>query len=257
VLEGVRIIARPVKEHRFVVVFSGAENLSDAVTDTDPQQIGVKPLQATAIDKSGQKTARIVNLFNRLAREQLEGFAPANMILMRGFSVIPSIPTMADLFKLRPAAIASYPMYRGLAKLVGMQILPTGPDISDEIQTLQNSFSKHDFFFIHIKGTDSSGEDGNFDRKVQIIEEIDSYMSQIFNLEPDVLVITGDHSTPAMAKGHTWHPVPLMIYSKYWPDKASSFSESACLTGGLGIIPAVSIMPLAMANAFKLSKYGA
>ncbi|MDD5486995.1 MAG: phosphoglycerate mutase, partial [Dehalococcoidales bacterium] len=152
----------------------------------------------------------------------------------------------------------SYPMYRGLARLVGMEILPTGLTVDDEIKTLEDAFATYDFIFLHVKGADSAGEDGDFERKVRVIEEVDRYLPRILSLKPDVLVIAGDHSTPAVLKGHSWHPVPLLIHGQYCrPDNTLSFSEKSCIAGGLGIIPATSIMPLAMANALKLDKYGA
>jgi len=183
---------------------------------------------------------------------------PANMVLLRGFSRRPHFPSMGEVYKLRPAAIASYPMYRGLAKLVGMEVLETGATIKDEFTTLRKNYANYDFFFLHIKATDMAGEDGDFNRKVRIIEEIDNALSKLISMEPDVIVVTGDHSTPALLRGHSWHPVPILLYSKWCrPDKVNEFSESACISGGLGRFPATQIMPLAMANALKLSKFGA
>jgi 2,3-bisphosphoglycerate-independent phosphoglycerate mutase len=165
---------------------------------------------------------------------------------------------MGEIYKLKPAAIAGYPMYRGLAKLVGMEVLETGTNIEDEFVTLKRNYANYDFFFLHIKGTDSAGEDGDFDRKVGIIEQVDNALSTLMSLEPDVLVVTGDHSTPALLKGHSWHPVPILLYSKWCrPDRVSEFSESACASGGLGRFPATQVMLLAMANALKLTKFGA
>jgi len=159
---------------------------------------------------------------------------------------------------LKPAVIASYPMYRGLAKLVGMEVLETGTTIEDEFTTLKLNFTNYDFFFLHIKGADSAGEDSDFDRKVRIIEEVDNALCKLISMEPDVIVVTGDHSTPALLGGHSWHPVPILLYSKWCrPDRISEFSEAACVFGGLGRFPATQIMPLAMANALKLTKYGA
>jgi 2,3-bisphosphoglycerate-independent phosphoglycerate mutase len=165
---------------------------------------------------------------------------------------------MGEIYKLKAAAIASYPMYRGLAKLVGMEVLDTGTSIEDELATLKQNYTNYDFFFLHIKGSDAAGEDGDFARKVTIIEQVDNVLSELINIEPDVIVVTGDHSTPALLKGHSWHPVPILLYSKWCrPDRVSEFSESACLSGGLGRLPATQVMPLAMANALKLAKFGA
>jgi 2,3-bisphosphoglycerate-independent phosphoglycerate mutase len=179
-------------------------------------------------------------------------------VLLRGFSRRPSLPTMPEVYKLKPAAIASYPMYRGLARLVGMQILETGTSITEEFATLEQNYNDYDFFFLHIKGGDSAGEDGDFDRKVKVIEEVDGALSILTSLEPNVIVVTGDHSTPALLKGHSWHPVPILIYSKWCrPDRVGGFSELGCILGGLGRLPATQVMPLAMANALKLTKFGA
>ena len=257
VIDEVRLFVCPVKEHRFIVVFRG-EGLASEVSDSDPQQIGVAPKVVTALRPEAARMAGITNQFIAQARATLAGHYPANMVLLRGFSQRPQFPTMGEIYKLKPAAIASYPMYRGLAKLVGMEILKTGTSIEDEFATLKQNYANYDFFFLHIKGTDSAGEDGDFDRKVRVIEEVDNTLPSLTSLEPDVIVVTGDHSTPALLKGHSWHPVPILLHSKWCrPDRASEFSESACVSGGLGRFPATQIMPLAMANALKLTKFGA
>ncbi|MDD4876188.1 MAG: hypothetical protein PHQ86_03530 [Dehalococcoidales bacterium] len=183
---------------------------------------------------------------------------PANMVLLRGFSTQPRFPTMDKVYKLKPVAIASYPMYRGLAKLVGMTVIETGINIKEEFNTLKKNYNNFDFFFLHIKKADSYGEDGNFDQKVKIIEQVDKYIPTLTELGTDVIVVTGDHSTPALLKGHSWHPVPVLLHSNWCrPDKASEFAESACITGGLGRFPATQLMSLIMANALKLNKFGA
>jgi 2,3-bisphosphoglycerate-independent phosphoglycerate mutase len=202
--------------------------------------------------------ADIANQFLAQAKTILAEYHPANMVLLRGFSQQPHIPTMGEIYQLKPAAIASYPMYRGLAKLVGMKILETGPTIEDEFATLKQNYDDYTFFFLHVKGADSAGEDGNFNQKVRVIEQVDRALPSLTSLQPDVIVVTGDHSTPALLKGHSWHPVPVLLYSKWCrPDKVSDFSESACVSGGLGRFSATRIMPLAMANALKLKKFGA
>ncbi len=256
-LEGIDLFIMPGKEHRFAVVFRG-EGLTGEVNDTDPQKTGVNPKEAQGISPEGKKLADTVNEFVSQARSILKDSHPANMILFRGISQRPDLPLMGDVFKLSPAAIATYPMYRGLAKLVGMQVLATGTTFEDELITLQENWSDHDFFYVHVKQTDSSGEDGDFERKVRVIEEVDSSLPKLVDLRPDVLLVTGDHSTPAVIKGHSWHPVPLLLHSPYCRrDNANEFSETACTTGGLGRIQAVDMMPLALANALKLSKFGA
>jgi len=257
VIEEVKVLVCPVREHRFIVVFRG-EGLTADISDSDPQQTGVVPRVITAQSPEAGGMASIASQFIAQAKMTLAEHHPANMVLLRGFSKQPRFPTMGEIYKLKPAAIASYPMYRGLAKLVGMEVLETGTTIEDEFATLKQNYANYDFFFLHIKWTDSAGEDGNFDRKVKIIEQVDKALPNLISIEPDVIVVTGDHSTPALLKGHSWHPVPILLYSKWCrPDRVSEFSESACILGGLGRFPATQIMPLAMANALKLTKFGA
>jgi 2,3-bisphosphoglycerate-independent phosphoglycerate mutase len=257
VVDGVRVMVRPVKEHRFVAVFRGG-GLNAEVSDSDPQQTGLAAKSVIALEPQAASLASVANEFIIRAKKLLAEQYPANMVLLRGFSQRPKLPTMADIYKLKPAAIAVYPMYKGLAQLVGMEILKTGTNINEEFTTLRQSYASYDFFFLHVKWLDSAGEDGDFDRKVRVIEDFDSALAGIMSLEPDVIAVTGDHSTPAVLKSHSWHPVPVLLYSKWCrPDKASEFSESACLCGGLGHFPATQIMPLAMAHALKLAKFGA
>jgi len=253
----VKVIIRPGKEHRFVVVFRG-DGLDGALSDADPQKVGEKIKFAEPLDSKAKKSAEIVNEFIKQATEALKEHHPANTVLLRGFAKYPGLPTMKELFKLTPAAIATYPMYKGLAKLVGMDILETGESLSDEFKTLQDNFSRYDFFYLHIKKTDSYGEDGNFEQKVKVIEEVDKYIPEVLALKPDVLVVTGDHSTPALMKGHSWHPNPFMLFSKYIRvDEVKQFNEKECVKGGLGRFSAVDALPLMMANALKLQKFGA
>ena len=257
VIEEARILVRPVKEHRFIAVFRG-RGLYPDISDSDPQQTGVAPRVITALNPQADKTASIANQFIAQAKAILGEHHPANMVLLRGFSRRPQFPQMGEVYKLKPAAIAGYPMYRGLAKLVGMEVLETGASVEDEFATLKRNYANYDFFFLHIKATDSAGEDGDFDRKVRIIEQIDAALPQLLSLKPDVIVVTGDHSTPALLKGHSWHPVPILLYSKWCrPDRVGEFSESACAAGGLGRFSATQVMLLAMANALKLTKFGA
>ncbi|UCG83842.1 MAG: 2,3-bisphosphoglycerate-independent phosphoglycerate mutase [Dehalococcoidia bacterium] len=256
-LDGAKLFVVPVKEHRLAVIFRGDELVAD-VSDSDPQKEGLGPQTIIPHSPQAQKVADLANEFATRAKAVLANHHPANMVLLRGFSQHPDLPTMEYVFKLNAAAIAAYPMYRGLAKLVGMRVLDTGPGISDEFDTLTQHYSDHDFFFMHIKKTDSTGEDGNFSAKVQVFEEIDEQLPRILKLEPDVLVISGDHSTPALLKSHSWHPVPITIYSKWCRhDQVREFSESACSFGALGRFPSAEVMPLAMANALKLAKFGA
>ncbi|MFH0947925.1 MAG: 2,3-bisphosphoglycerate-independent phosphoglycerate mutase [Elusimicrobiota bacterium] len=263
-IDGVKIFAKPVKEHRFSVIFRG-ENLSDKLLDSDPQKEGLKPLEVISqsgtqgmTEKSAENSAKIVNKFIEKVEQILKNEHPANMILLRGFSKMVNLPKFQDVYKLNPACIAIYPMYRGLARLCGMEILNVGDTIESEFHTLKENFSKHNFFYFHIKQTDSSGEDGDFQRKVKVIEQVDKLLPLLTNLEPDVIIITGDHSTPAVHAGHSWHPVPILVYSKKCRfDKVERFTETDCILGGLGRINARDVMPLSLSNAGKLLKYGA
>jgi 2,3-bisphosphoglycerate-independent phosphoglycerate mutase len=256
-IEGVSIRVYPVREHRFVVVFHGT-SLDVQLTESDPSQTGVAPLEVKFIHPSAMRTANIVNIFITRAKAILAEHHPANMILLRGFAKKPQLPVMQDIYKLNPLAIAVYPMYRGLARLVGMHVTQGETTLEDEIKTLKENYDKYDFFFLHYKGTDTAGEDGDFTKKVKVLEQIDSALSTLIALKPDVLVVTGDHSTPAVYGGHSWHPVPVVICGKYCrTDKVKEFSETAFLAGGLGRMHAMDIMPLALANARKLTKFGA
>jgi 2,3-bisphosphoglycerate-independent phosphoglycerate mutase len=256
-IEGVRISIYPGREHRFVLVFRG-EGLRDDLTDADPQKNGLKSKGTEGLSQEARRTVEIVNLYLKKAANALKPFHPANTILLRGFSKIPDIPTMSERFKLRPAAIATYPMYRGLARLVGMEILKTGETLQDEVETLKKYFNQYDFFYVHFKKTDMAGEDGNFRMKVKAIEEIDRILPFVFKMKPDVLVITGDHSTPTSLKSHSWHPNPILLFSKYVrPDGIRRFTERYCQRGQLGRFPAVNILPLMLANGLKLKKFGA
>ena len=254
-IEDVDVIIHPGKEHRFVVLFRGDELYPD-VLETDPQKVGSLPIECRAVNNKSEKTAKIVREFIKSAKVLLK--TPANMVLLRGFAKYPAIPTMKERFKLSPACIATYPMYKGLARLVGMDILECGQAIRDELNTLKKNWNNFDFFYLHIKKIDSLGEDGNFDGKVSIIEEVDSIMPEVLSLKPDVIVITGDHSTPAILKSHSWHPNPLLLYSDFViSDGLKTFTERNCARGGLGRFPSLDVMSLMLANGLKLKKYGA
>jgi 2,3-bisphosphoglycerate-independent phosphoglycerate mutase len=259
-LDGVELFVEPEMDYRGVVVFRG-EGLADRVSDSDPQVTGVPPLEMRALDpsdKASQRTADLANAFIVRARQVLADESPANGVLLRGFARPPALPSVRDLYKLNAAAIAVYPMYRGLASLAGMELLPTGKTMADEVETLRENWDRFDFFFLHFKYTDSAGEDGDFDRKVRVIEEIDGLIPRLLELEPDVLAITGDHSTPAILKAHSWHPVPFLLYSKWClPDDAERFTERAARRGSLGHFQASQAMGLLLANALKLLKFGA
>jgi len=257
-IDGVKILITSGIEHRFVVVFRG-KNLNGELSDADPQLVGKMIKYTEPLRPEATKTAEIVNKFIKKAVEVLKEHSPENTVLLRGFAKHPDLPTMGELFKLSPAAIATYPMYKGLAKLVGMKILNAGKTIEDEFRTLKENYEKYDFFYVHIKKTDSYGEDGNFEKKVKVIEEVDTFLPELLSLNPDVIVVTGDHSTPALLKGHSWHPNPFLLFSKYIrTDETTQFSEKECTNkGGLGRFLSVNAIPLMLANGLKLQKFGA
>jgi 2,3-bisphosphoglycerate-independent phosphoglycerate mutase len=254
---GVEFFVEPVREHRFVVVFRG-DNLGDAVNDTDPQQTGHAPLPARGADPASARTAEAVNRFVAEAGRVLKDQAPTNMVTLRGFARYPKIETFRDVYGLRAAAVAVYPMYKGLARLVGMDVVEAGATLGDQVDTLRRLWGQYDFFFLHYKYTDSTGEDGNFPAKVEMIERFDGAIPQVRALKPDVLIITGDHSTPSKLRSHSWHPVPVVLVSPTCrTDAVTEFGESQCLRGGLGQVQAMHLMTLAMAHAGRLGKYGA
>lgn len=256
-LEGVELFVEPVREYRLVVVFRG-EGLGDAVEDTDPQATGVPPLEPRATESGSQRTAELAAAFVRQARELLADEHPANMLTLRGFARRPQIPTMEEVYGLRPCAIAVYPMYRGLARLVGMTVVDAGSKLGEQLDRLERDWEQFDFFFVHFKYTDSTGEDGNFFEKVRRIEELDAAVPRIVALNPQVLIVTGDHSTPSLLRSHSWHPVPTLLAARSCrTDAAVAFGESECLKGGLGQFEAKYLLPLALAHAGRLEKYGA
>jgi len=256
-IPGVEIFVEPVKEHRFVVVFRAA-GLEGNVKDTDPQVTGVVPLSAVATDAGSAKTAEIANEFIRQATKLLAGQPKASGLTLRGFSGRPNLPSYEEVYGLKAAAIAVYPMYKGLASLVGMKIVGKAQTQQEQVDTLASVWGDYDFFFLHFKYTDSTGEDGNFDAKVKRVEELDAVIPQIRALNPDVLIITGDHSTPSYLKSHSWHPVPTLLHSNCCrPDGNTTFGENTSIRGGLGQFEAKYLMTLALANAGRLGKYGA
>jgi 2,3-bisphosphoglycerate-independent phosphoglycerate mutase len=255
--EGVEVRVFPGKEHRFVARFT-AEGLADALSDADPQKEGKAPLPTTPLRPDAAKASGIVNRFLEDVAAVLKGEAKANAALLRGFSKFPSIPTIRDLFKLRPAAVANYPMYKGLARLLGMDVVEAGAETTDLFDALERSWADHDFFYVHYKKTDSTGEDGKFAAKVAAIEALDPFIPRLLALKPDVLVVTSDHSTPSALKGHSWHPNPFMLVSPTaGSDDVAAFTERACAKGMLGRFRSISAMPLMLAHALKLQKYGA
>jgi 2,3-bisphosphoglycerate-independent phosphoglycerate mutase len=256
-LEGVDITIRPVKDYRFVLILDGP-GLEEGLTETDPQRTGARPLPVEALNPAAKKSADYLNEWLAKAFELLRDERPANGCTLRGIAKDPGLPSYAEVYGLKSCAIATYPMYKGLARLVGMDVLDAGETIATEVETLEKNWDAYDFFFFHVKKTDSAGEDGNFDAKVKVIEETDSFIPAIMALNPGVIVITGDHSTPSALKSHSWHELPILVHAdNIRKDPVTAFDEIACMQGGLGHIRHVDIMPLAMAHADKLAKYGA
>lgn len=256
-IEDTEVVVRSGKEHRFVVVFQG-EGLSDKLSESDPQHEGRAPEPVRALVPAAEKTSRIVNEFIRIVAGLLKPEPAANYFLMRGFSMIPKIEPMAQRYGLKAACVAVYPMYRGLAQLVGMKVLETGETWESELETVEKLRVKYDFFFVHLKELDKMGEDSNFAGKVQYLEKLDALAPRIRGMDFDVLVITGDHSTPAVLGTHSWHPNPFLLWSPYVRrEGAHGFSERNCARGQLGRMRATEVMPLLLANALKLKKFGA
>jgi 2,3-bisphosphoglycerate-independent phosphoglycerate mutase len=256
-LPGVEVFVEPVKEYRFVLVIRG-DGLYDGLTETDPQQLGVPPLPVEALRPESVGTAELLNAWLRKARTILADEPQANSLNLRGIAKDPGLPKMMDIYRLRCGAIATYPMYRGVARLAGMDVLPAGDTIESELAALSEHWDAYDFFFFHIKKTDSRGEDGDFQGKVAVIEHFDQVLPALLDLGPDVIVVCGDHSTPALMKRHSWHEMPVLIWSRFVrQDGVRKFGERRCMSGGLGHVHHTDLMPLMMAHADRLAKYGA
>lgn len=258
-LPGIETEVRHVKEYRFAVVMRG-DDLYPEIEDTDPQQTGVPPLPAVATSPESQHAADLYNQWIAQARQLLRDQPKANGLTLRGFATHPGLISYQEVYGLKAACIAVYPMYKGVSRLVGMDVIDfTGDSPQDEFKTLARHWKDYDFFFIHIKKTDSKGEDGDFQGKAKVIESVDAAMPSLLELNPDVLIITGDHSTPAKLRSHSWHPVPFLLWApaSVRPDNQTAFGERNCASGSLGNIPALDTMPLALAHAMRLNKYGA
>jgi 2,3-bisphosphoglycerate-independent phosphoglycerate mutase len=258
-IPGVTVETRHVREYRFAVVMRG-EGLAPDIDDTDPQRTGVPPDPARALTPQSQPTADYFNTWIKEARARLADQPKANALTLRGFSTDPALPKLPEIYGLRAACIAVYPMYRGVSGLVGMQIHEfEGDQPQDEFRAAAEIWDEFDFFFIHIKKTDSKGEDGDFEGKAAVIETVDAAIPALLKLEPDVVCVTGDHSTPARLRTHSWHPVPTLLWAPATvrPDRQNSFGEYACSLGALGTFPATDLMPLLLAHAGRLEKYGA
>ena len=260
-LPGVDLIVKPVRDYRFVLILRGP-GLSQSLNETDPQKTGLRPLTVVAEENSdaARRTADLVNQWVEKVRERIRDQHPANMVTLRGWSTEPGLPGFQDVFKLNAAALAVYPMYKGLASLVGMTLIQGLTNLEDQLEALRKVWAAHDFFFVHYKYTDSRGEDGDFDAKVKEIEKVDAIIPRILEQKPDVLVVTGDHSTPAVLKSHSWHPVPLLFWApgvtRSNPD-VQGFGESQCLRGALGQFTGKDLMKLITAYGKRQAKYGA
>lgn len=254
---GVEVFIETVKEHRAAVIFRG-EKLSGDLEDTDPQKTGIPPKAPKATSAEGESMIPLVSAFVEQAQKILADEPKVNTVLLRGFAKFKPYRTMEERFGLKCLAIANYPMYRGIANIVGMELNPITVDIKTEFEAVRDNWDKYDFFFVHVKYTDSRGEDGDFDAKVKIIEEVDSLLPILTDLNPDVMVVTADHSTPAILGAHSWHPVPVLLNAKYARvDNVKAFNDVDCITGSLGRQPMINLMPLVLANALRLQKYGA
>jgi len=257
-LSGAEIFVETVKDYRILLVLRG-EQLSAAINDTDPQMVGEKPRNPQPLSPEADKTSQLVQDFLSQAAKILADRHPANMIILRGFGRRPDWPQMKDVFGLKAAAISGYPMYRGLANLIGMEVLETGAGMDEEFEAMEKKWNDFDFFYLHVKEIDSAGEDGDYQRKISLIRAVDEFIPRLLNLAPDVIIVTGDHSTPSTLKSHSWHPVPFFLWSRHCrPDNVYRFGEQSCINGGFGPnFPAVDIMPIALANAQRLEKFGA
>jgi 2,3-bisphosphoglycerate-independent phosphoglycerate mutase len=255
-IEGVRIIIKPGKSHRFALILRG-KHLSDKLSDADPHKDNRPFAYAIAKTKEADFAAQVVNTFMRKVLDLLNAEKVANGILLRGFSQKPDITPFSTKYRMKALAIATYPMYRGIAKVLGMDVRHEPKDYDESIKILKDNYNDYQFFFFHIKETDLAGEDGNFPEKVRAIENADKILPEIMGLNPQVLVITGDHSTPCLFKGHSWHPVPLMIVTGTGEMDAKAFHEKNCILGSVGTIFSKQLMSLALAHSMKLDKYGA
>jgi 2,3-bisphosphoglycerate-independent phosphoglycerate mutase len=258
-IPGVQVEVRHVQEYRFAVVMRGP-GLAPDIADTDPQRTGVPPLPARATKPGSQTTADLFNDWMAEARKAIADHPKANALTLRGFSTDPGLPRFPEIFGVRSACVAVYPMYKGVAELVGMTVLKfEGDKPEDEFAAVASAWNDYDFFFVHIKKTDSRGEDGDFAAKSGVIEGVDAALPKLLELGPAVLAVTGDHSTPAKLRTHSWHPVPYLLWAPATvrTDDQTQFGETACARGGLGTFLSTDAMPLLLAHALRLEKFGA
>ncbi len=256
-IDGVEIIWKPGKEHRFVLVLRG-EGLSDKVVETDPQKEGERPFLPKPMDDEAKRTSDILTKLIEKAKEILREEKRANFLLLRGYAKLPRLEPFPEKYGLKALSLAYYPMYKGITRLLGMDTPDVGDTFEGAIAAYKELFDQYDFVYLHYKDTDKAGEDGDFLKKVEKIEKLDKLLPEILSTRPDVIVVTGDHSTPSLLKGHSWHPNPTLLYSPHaGADDVKFYTERECKKGYLGLIPATALMPLALANALRLKKYGA
>lgn len=254
----IEVLVKPVKEHRAVLVIRSDKLEEGDITDTDPQREGLAPLPPHALHPQSEETVKFVERFLDQSSAILSDEPKANAILLRGFARHRVYCSLQERFKLKALAIATYPMYKGIARLLGMKVLDDLITLDDEIKALKENYDQYDFFYLHVKQTDSRGEDGNFEAKVKAIEEVDKVVPRITQLNPDVIVVSGDHSTPAKLKSHSWHTLPVLINSRFARvDEVKKFDEISCVQGGLGRIATIHLMNLSLAHALRLTKFGA
>ncbi len=258
---GAKVFVRPVKEHRFLLVLRPEASTDADIADTDPGVTGMPPLDVVAGSPSSEPAARVTREWLARVPETLAGQPHANMVLLRGFATLPDWPRFPDVFRMRSLAMAAYPMYRGVARLVGMDAAAVEDDPAALVPALRARIDDYDFFFLHVKGTDKAGEDGDFQRKVDIIEQVDEVLPALRETGIGVTLITGDHSTPASMKSHSWHPVPFLLHGGpgrgHRCEGTAGFGESECTRGAIGMIRGCELMPLAAARAGRLGKFGA
>ena len=255
---GAACFVRHVKEYRFLLVIRPEGPTGANVHDTDPGRTGEPPVEPRARDEASEPAARLMTAWLHGARERLADEPRANMALLRGASSLPTWPRFADVFGMRASAAAAYPMYRGVARLVGMDAIevPEGPE--PLVEAFRRRFDDYEFHFLHFKPPDKAGEDGDFERKVAVIEEADRIVPALMDVGPDVVIVTGDHSTPSRLRSHSWHPVPFLISGGAARNGTPrSFGETPCAGGAHGIVRGRALMPLAVARAGRLAKFGA
>jgi len=256
-VDGVEVSFRHERQHRLLVAWRGPD-LDPRVADTDPQHTGVPPLEPRALDPAAERMAQVAAATVARARRVLAHEPVANGLLLRGFDSQRELPSFAERYGLRPAAIAVYPMYRGISALLGFEVLGPPEDLAATVDLLAKHWGEADFFFVHHKDPDAAGEDGNREAKIAAIERLDAEIPRIVELGPTVIAVTGDHATPAQMAAHSWHPVPVLVHGeRCGRDDVERFGERWCGGGGLGFRPSKELMALLLANAGRLAKYGA